>query len=352
MLNKIIGEDVKDASKYLNSQLPDLENKKILITGAGGMLASYIVYTLLYLNQHKLKKPVKLFLVIRGGKQPFGQNENIFYLNLDIAKEVPKVKEVDYIIHAASKAAPKLYIKDRIDTLNTNILGLYNVLAMENKRLKGLLYFSSCDVYGDPQTEMPVDELFIGKVNHLSKRSCYAEGKRICETICMNYFWQKKTPVKIARISHTFGPGMNLQEGRVFSDFIKYGLEGRHITIDGDPNKKRAMLYVKDAAIMFLKIVLSDKNGQVYNVSNDKNFVSIEEFGSLICNSFNKYYKKKIKLIKKFDKNKDEYFKGAVGAILPSIKKFTKDFKYIPSTKIKEAVSRTVDYYLLEGKKI
>lgn len=343
--DKIIENDVKLVIHDLGKSIFQLEGKKILITGASGMLASYIVYTLLYANSNVFQKPAKLYLVIRGGKKPFGKDLNIHYLNLDIAKKSPQENEFDYIIHAASKAAPKLYMDKMIDTLNSNILGLYNILKISGKNLKSLLFVSSGEIYGTPKSNKPIDETYIGAIDHLNKRSCYVEGKRACETICINYFWEKKLPVKIARLFHTFGPGLNLNDGRVFSDFIKFGLEGKNITIFGDKDIKRPLLYIGDATTMLLKLLLSSQNGMVFNVANDKNVTSIMNFAQIVCNYFNQKYGKKINVV--IDNKKNiSYYKYAIKTIQPNIDKFKKTFSYEPKTGVEEAVKKTVDYYL------
>lgn len=344
MITPIIKEDILQILHELKDSISLLEDKNILITGGTGMLGSYIVYTLIEANEQILKKPATLYIVTRRQKKPFGDNRNIHYLNIDIAKEIPQGKNIHYIIHAASKAAPKFYMVDRIDTINTNILGLYHLLQTTDKHLKSFLYFSSCDIYGEPTNSRPIKEDFIGQIDHLNTRSCYAEAKRACETICMNYFRERRLPVKIARIFHTFGPGLNLNDGRSFSDFISFGLEGNNIQILGDKNKKRAMLYVKDAAIMFLKLLLSKKEGEVYNIGSDKNIVSIGEFAEIVCSAFNNRLKEKIKVV--LNKDGVGYYKGAVKAIRPDIYKFKNDFNYTPTTGIEEAVSRTIDHYL------
>lgn len=343
--NNIIEDDIKLILKELEVSISQLEGKKILITGASGMLASYLVYTLLYANTHIFQKPAKLYLVIRRGRKPFGKNQNIHYLDIDITKQSPREKGFHYIVHAASKAAPKLYMKEMIDTLNSNILGLYNILKICDKNLESLLYISSGEVYGTPKNSKPIDETYIGMIDHLNKRSCYVEGKRACETICMNYFWEKKVPIKIARLFHTFGPGLNLNDGRVFSDFIKFGLDGKDITILGDKDIKRPFLYISDATIMLLKLFLSNQNGQIFNVANEKNIISVKKFAQIICNHFNQKYDKKINVV--IDNKKTiSYYKHAIKTIRPNIDKFKKFFSYEPKTGVAKAVKKTIDYYL------
>lgn len=340
----VINGDLKEIIKETGPELFQLEGKKVLITGASGMLAGYLVRALIHANEFLFKTPAQLYLVMRKKTFPFGQSKFLHYLFLDISQTSPKIKDIDYIIHAASKAAPKIYMNQAIDTINTNILGLYNLLKICNEKTKSFLFFSSAEIYGQPKDNQPIDEQTIGMIDHLNKRSCYIEAKKVCETICMNYFWEKKLPVKIVRIFHTFGPGLNLDDGRVFSDFIKNGLEKKNIEILGDKSIERPLLYVKDATVMFLKILLSSKNGEVYNVANDQNVVSVGKFAEIVCAVFNQKDKNKLKVIIK--KGNVNYYKEAVKAIRPDISKFKRDFNYQPKIGVREAVKRTVDYYL------
>lgn len=343
MHNQIVEEDIKDVVSNVGSNLLEMDGARILITGGSGMIASYIVYTLIYANTYVFKKPATIYITVRSNDKKFGIVPNLHYVLCDIAKEKPDIANVDYIIHAASKAAPKVYEKNMIDTLNTNILGLYNVLAMVTNHTKSLLFLSSAEIYGFPAESRPIAEDYIGNVDHINTRSCYVEGKKVGETICMNYFREKKVPVKIARLFHTFGPGINLQDGRIFNDFMQLGLEKRNIVIRGDASLERSFLYIKDATIMLLKILLSNKNGEVYNVGNDKNTVSVKRFAELVCNSFNSHYKEKIAVISGNKNN--SYYKDAVKSVRPNIAKFVKDFGYRPKTTVIAAISRTISSF-------
>lgn len=344
-MNKIIQEDMESVLKSLGEKVKRLENKNILITGASGMLASYLVHFLIFANKFILDKPANLYLVIRNKEHIFGKQKNVHIIPIDISKEIPNVPSPDYIIHAASKAAPKIYTKNKIDTLNTNILGLYNLLHLRTKRLKSFLYFSSSEVYGQVMSQEAINEEYVGRVDNLNERSCYVEGKRAGETICKNYFWEQDLPVKIARIFHTFGPGINLNDGRLFSDFIKNGLNREDIQIYGDTELKRPLLYIKDATIMFLLLLLSNKNGEVYNVANDLNNVSVLKFANIVCEEFNIHYKRKLAVDIYKDKRK-KYYRNTVKEYKPDINKFRNDFNYKPNTTVRDAVSRTVSYYL------
>jgi len=160
----------------------------------------------------------------------------------------------------------------------------------------------------------------------------------------MNYFREKKFPIKIARIFHTFGPGLNLNDGRVFSDFINDGLQHRNITIKGNKNIKRAFLYIQDATIMFFLILLSSKNGEVYNVASDKNEVSVDRLAQTVRNEFNTYYEKKLQI--EYQNTHTKVYEHAPTTVIPDISKFTRAFHYVPLVSIENAIHKTVDYLL------
>lgn len=344
-MTKIVAEDITDSALLLRDDLSQLEGKNIVITGASGMIGSYLTFILVHANEHFLKKSAHIYVVTRNKHKKFGEQKYIHYVYADITKKL-SLPPMDYLIHAASKAAPKLYTDNMIDTLNTNILGMYSLLQLCNQKTKSFLYLSSSEIYGYA-SDNAVDETFIGTIDHTNRRSCYVEAKRVCETIALNYFWEKKIPVKIARIFHTFGPGVNLSDGRVFSDFLKFGLEHRDIIISGDPTIERSLLYVKDAAIMLLKILLSGRNGEIYNVGSEKNILSVREFADIVCSVFNKLHKDNIHVVVKKN-SENTYYKHAVKAIKPSLKKFKQDFNYQPTTTITEAVERTARHFLEE----
>lgn len=340
-LHPIVNQDIQNIIKHTKSDLQKLSGKNILITGASGMIARYMVYTLIQANDQILKKPAHLYLVIRGNKKPFGNNKNITYLNLDIAKKVPKVKNIHYIIHAASKSAPKHFLKEPVDTISTNILGTYNLLDRTDKNLKNFLFISSGAIYGESTGKEKIDEEFIGRTNHLNPKSCYTIGKMAGESILINYYYQNKIPISIARLFHTFGPGLNLSDGRVFSDMIKNAVEGKNITIKGNANVTRPFLYLSDATVMLIKILTSLKKGQVYNIANDRENHSVSDFASITAQNYHKITGKKIQIVQTNNKNSPRY-KNISLHYRPSIDKFVKEFGWRPKTSTKEAVERTI----------
>lgn len=343
--NNIIEEDIKEIIDNIRTESKKLSGASILVTGANGMLAKYMVRTLIELNKTILNSSMTLYLLSRKDRSlTYGKSKNIKYLIQDVSEPLPKIKNLTYIIHAASKAAPKIYLENKIDTLRSNILGLFNILNLVTKNTKGILFFSSGEIYGLINSVKKINENNICFTDHLGDRSSYAEAKKIGETVCMNYYRENKYPINIVRLFHTFGPGLNINDGRVFSDFVKNVIDGKPIDIKGNPNLKRPLLYIKDATIMFFKILLADKFGEIYNVGNPKNLITVKKMAQYSSESINKLKGLKIPVI--VSKSNVKYYKGALKNINPDISKFIKEFKYTPKTSAKEAFYRTIASYL------
>ena len=155
--------------------------------------------------------------------------------------------------------------------IKANTVGTMNLLELAyQKNVKGFLYFSSGEVNGDIfETVTSVKESDYGKVDPLNVRSCYAESKRMGENICSCYFYQYKVPVKIVRLSHTYGPTIPLDDERVFVSFVKNVLNNQNIELNSDGSAKRCFLYLSDAVRAYFKVLLDGENANVYNVSND-----------------------------------------------------------------------------------
>lgn len=341
-------EMFEDSNYVLSSITKDIEQKEelnILITGANGMIVSQIIRAfLLYNCLSTEKKRIHLYLLIRSGIKKYGQNNYIHYITADVS-ELPAIDvEFDYIIHGASNAAPKIFTLKQIDTFSTNILGIYNLVRLSTKRTKGFLYLSTAEVYGPNLPKHAIKEDYIGELDHINPRYCYAEAKRAGESILMSYFRETGLPVKIARLFHTFGPNMNFSDGRVFSDFFSSALQEGHIDICGNPKLVRSYLYSADAAVMLIKFLFSDLKGEIFNIGSHKNVVSIFEFAESIQHAFHDLSKIDIDIqIHDADNNK---YSGVSDYVVPDVSKFFSFFLFRPVITLNEATSKTVNYYL------
>lgn len=287
-MNKIIQSDIQE---ILNSEIIDwsrFKDSNVLITGANGMLPSYLVFTFLGLNEKGIN--VNVYALVRNRQKA----ENIFkdalndeHLHLivqDVSNRISIGTHLDYIIHAASQASPKYYGVDPVGTINANVLGTINTLELaKSNRVKGYLYFSSGDVNGIVSPDkFPFKESDYGYIDVLNVRSCYAESKRMGENLCVAYHQQYEVPTKIVRIFHTFGPGMTMNDGRVFGDFCKNIVNNEDIVMNSDGSAVRLFCYVADAIVAYIKVLLDGEEARAYNVANLKGESSIYELAKML----------------------------------------------------------------------
>jgi nucleoside-diphosphate-sugar epimerase len=343
---------VKDDLEYIiNSNLnwSEFDNKTILITGANGMLASYMVKTLLYLNKNRFKNKCKVIALVRNAEKAklkfndYIQDSGLELVVQDICDKIEINGKIDYIVHAASQASPKYYGKDPVGTLNANVLGTNNILRLAyEKRAKSVLFFSSGDVYGKvSQDKIPIKENDYGFIDLSDVRSCYGESKRLAETMCVSWFKQYDVPVKMARIFHTYGPGMELNDGRVFADFVNDILNNRDIHLNSDGTATRAFCYISDATIGFFSLLLNGVNGEAYNLANDNCEISIIDLANLLVKLFPEKQLKVIKNLQGTDKN---YIKSPIQRSCPSIEKIRK-IGWNPNISIEDGFRKVILSY-------
>lgn len=348
-MNTIIQQDLEF---IINSELVSWEcfkNKTVLVSGANGMLPSYMVETLLYLNENR-GYGIKVIALVRNlekAKRVFEEyvnDRNLEFLVQDVTKPVHYIGEVHYIVHAASQAAPSYYGVDPVGTFTANTVGTLNLLELaKEKQVEGFLYFSTGAIYGNIEGEkVLLDEKMAGNVNTLEVRNCYAESKRAGENACVCYHYQYHVQTKIVRIFHTFGPKVNLNDGRVFSDFCKNIINNENIVLKSDGSAKRSFLYVADAVIAYFKILLEGEPATAYNVGGDEEHeISIRDLSLMLVDL---YPEKKLKVIFDISENDLTYAKMRTpqNQILPKLDKIS-ELGWRPMTSVRACFYRTID---------
>jgi UDP-glucuronate decarboxylase len=272
--NHIITEDLATITSSPIVPWEDLAETTALVTGANGMLASYMIETILSLNNN-----ARIIAAVRNPEKAwerfsnYPDNKNLTIVQQDLTKPIITSEPVDYIIHAASIATPVQYSLNPVDVVIPNTIGTYHCLnlAREQEDIKAMLFFSSGEVYGATK-DNPITETSFGPLDPSNLQSCYAESKRMGETLCAAWGRQYKIPVKIVRPSHTYGPGMPLGDGRVFSDFVADVINKRDIRVTGNPDIKRTFCYLSDATIAFFLVMLQGMSREAYNVGGDGRF--------------------------------------------------------------------------------
>jgi len=266
----------------------ELSGKTVMVTGAAGFLAAYMIETMLFLNETK-KLNITVLAVVRN-REKFSERFSIHLsrtdllcIEQDICFPISESRPIDFIIHAASQASPKFYAIDPVGTLSANTMGTAHLLELaRNKKTKGFLYFSSAEVYGEA-THIPTSETDYGYINPLEVRSCYAESKRMGENMCVSWSHQFEVPAKIVRPFHTYGPGMRLDDGRVYADFVNDAVKGRDIVLKSDGLAERSFCYLADATAGFWMVLLCGESSQAYNIGNPEGKISIRDLAGLVA---------------------------------------------------------------------
>lgn len=334
----------KDLSFYIKDvNLEILKNKNILITGANGLICSYLIDLLIYANE-KYETNINIYALTRSEeklKNRFKEYYNKIYFHPVIQDVCSKIdmKNINYIIHGASPATPKQFIENPVETMNANYLGMQNVLnsAIENKCEK-IIYISSSEVYGKSFSSNEfLEETDYGYVDLLDVRSSYPSSKRASETLCIAYQKEHNCNVSIVRPAHIYGPTMTSQDTRAVADFIRNVLNGQDILMKSDGSMVRSYCYVGDCVIGILKVLEKGNNGEAYNISNYNDVISIKELATKIAEYGNK------KLIIELPK---DYLGKKINSSTKEIKissKKLEDLNWNCKTKIEDGIKKTIE---------
>lgn len=293
-MHPIIEEDIRAIVSRSGIAWQDLSGQTLLLAGANGFLPSYMADTIAYLNDHVLSKPCQLIALTRSPCQPGDRlghllgRPDVQFITADVAKPFSIPEGVTYLVHGASPASPKIYTAKPIETMDANVNGLRAMLDYARSHpVRSILFISSGAVYGDaPPEQIPTPETFAGNVPFTSERSCYAETKRYCESLCANFHRVHGTPVKMARPFHNYGPGLRLDDGRVVADFLADAIEGRPITVRSAGTTLLTYSYVADTAEAFWRILLSKQDGEAFNVASVGPEFSVTDLAHAISKLF------------------------------------------------------------------
>jgi UDP-glucuronate decarboxylase len=237
--------------------------KKILVTGGAGFLGSHLCDRLIERGDEVICAD-NFFTGQKRNIDHLLQNPRFELLRHDIVQ--PLTVEVEQIYNLACPASPIHYQHNPIKTIKTSTVGMVNMLGLAKRVGARLLQASTSEVYGDPQVH-PQPETYWGNVNPIGPRSCYDEGKRVAETLCMDYHRQNGVAVRVVRIFNTYGPRMHPDDGRVVSNFIMQALRGEAITLYGDGGQTRSFCYADDMIDGLMRMMDSDITGPV-NLGN------------------------------------------------------------------------------------
>ena len=263
-------------------------NKSVLVTGATGRLGMYIVDAL---NKADIDWNLNLRIIALARSRE--KLEKVFLKSLelpnirtliqDITESIEIDGSVDYIFHTAGAASPKDFTEKPVDTLWGHVQGTRNVLELaKEKNAEQVLYVSTVEIYGDWTSDKPISEDDIGPMKCDNARECYPEAKRLCETMLASYEAQYGVPYTVVRLCHTLGPGISLDDGRSFAEFMNNVVNGEDIVLKTEGRAVRTYTYVADAVGAMLLAVTKGKEKH-YNIANPDNKASTREVAELIA---------------------------------------------------------------------
>ena len=304
--------------------------KKVLVTGGAGFVGSFLCDRLID-EGHEVIAIDNFFTGSKENLSQLSDETNFELIRHDIVK--PILLEVDWIFNLACPASPIHYQYNPVKTVKTNVMGTLNMLGLA-KRLKArIMQASTSEVYGDPQLH-PQPESYFGNVNPIGLRSCYDEGKRVAETLMMDYHRQSQVDVKIVRIFNTYGPRMHPEDGRVVSNFIVAALKGEPITIHGDGLQSRSFCYVTELVDAMYRMMNTENFTGPVNTGNPGEFTIIE-----LAETVLKMTNSSSKLVKVEARPDDP------GRRRPDITLAKEKLGWEPEIKLKEGLKPTIEYF-------
>lgn len=262
-------------------------NKKVLITGVTGRIGRYIFETLVDIDL-KYNLNMKLYGLARSEEKArdiFGNTlllPNVNLLYQDVNSRISLEENIDYIFHTAGPAAPKDFRDKSVETLWAHVNGTHNVCEFAKEHnTDRIFYVSTVEIYGEWNSDVNIKEDDMGVMQHLNYRACYPEAKRLCETMLATYKEEYGLDYCGVRLCHTLGPGIILDDGRAFADFLNCALNGSDIVLHSDGSAMRTYTYTADA-INAIFLIMDKGQSTFYNVASDENLISIRDLALLI----------------------------------------------------------------------
>lgn len=286
---------LEDVNKIANVDIPwnKMKDKAILISGATGLLGSFLVDVLMQKNEEGLNCTVYALGRSRDNAEKrfskWNGNGKLIFIpyNVNEPFERKDIDVVEYVLHLASNTHPIQYATDPIGTITTNIIGLQNMLDFAVKHKASRFAFtSSNEIYGENRGDVELfDESYCGYVDCNTLRAGYPESKRCGESLCQAYRQQKGLDVVIPRFTRSYGPTMKLSDSKAISQFIRNGVAGENIVLKSMGTQKYSFTYMADAIYGLLTVILCGKDGDAYNIADEASNVELRALAKIIADS-------------------------------------------------------------------
>ena len=357
-MNTILNEDLEYVWNKLSAdEKSKLSNSTILLTGCGGFLGQFYLSLFdKYGRKLGLRKVIGIDTFMFG-KSPLvnrlSSNELFDIRMLDVknfsSSDIMDKYCIDYVFHMASIASPTYYRLHPLETIDSNVWGIRNLLdSFIGKAIKGFLFFLSSEVYGDPNPKMvPSPEDYRGNVSCIGPRACYDESKRFGETFCWIYHRLYRIPIRIVRLFNVYGPGLKMNDRRAPADFAESVFNNQDIIIYSNGQPKRTFCYVTDSIIGEIKAMLSN-NFDVYNIGSCSDEMSILELATMFCKIGKERFGYTGDVRYEISEDKD-YLVDDPQRRCPDLSKAKAKLNFSPSIEPNEGIYRYLQYLKEEG---
>ncbi len=349
-----IREDARLIAEEMAGALAPLQGTRLLVTGVGGFLCSYLLDTVAALNDIAFERPCKLVAMdnFKSGLperiEHLGGRKDIQFLQHDVTLPFPVEGPFEWIVHGAGIASPTFYRRFPLETIDVNVAGLRNCLDLTREGTQGVLSMSTSEIYGDPDPKsVPTSEDYRGFVSCTGPRACYDESKRLGETLCVAYHRLYGIPVKMIRPFNVYGPGQRLDDRRILPDLMAGALAGGPLVLLSDGKATRAFCYIRDEIRGMLYALMTAPAGEAYNVGNDRTEVTIRQLAEVVC----KVARPQPLTVELRRSEEADYLTDNPQRRCPDITKLTACTPWRPQVDLEEGVARTLRSYREEAGK-
>jgi UDP-glucuronate decarboxylase len=353
----ILEKDLENIFSCTSTSLDKLSGSEILITGGGGFLGYELIHAILQIGNGdgRIKPKITVYENFQRGAKPWlielANTKKINLVEHDIKNPIPKTApNFSYIVHAASIASPIYYRLFPIETIDANINGIRNILnysknCTNKNQIKGILYFSTSEIYGDPTPDaIPTPETYRGLVSCTGPRACYDESKRVGETLCVNFARQYGINVSIARPFNNYGPGLDINDRRLLPDLARNIFNNTDISVLSNGSATRTFCYISDAISGYLKVLTLGERGESYNIGTENPEISVNDFTLKVSNIAKSFFNFKRSII--YETSDDvNYLVDNPNRRCPDISKARQFLGYQPLVNLDEGLLNSLIWY-------